>query len=543
MVSIGGFFSDLKTLELKVQKTDMMAIARFRDSLEDNMSCSRPTELLTADDRAQLSSWIGQKCHFELLYKISRDNCCPKKFHQLCDRKGPTVTILYNTDNSSYGGFLSQSWESSGGCIKDQHAFLFTLSYNGVRKPRKFPVTKPNQAAYANNNLGPTFGKVESENLQGTGYQHYNAEPYLMNTLMRTPTDLMTFKNKISPTRDTASGTHFFKLNGRADFGSAYQGPTVNMNAINNGHMSVFDLEVYSIKATQQVSNSTPRDETIITNPWREPPLWHEQNLRSLKDFVSNYKPLPDMRISEVNILLVGQINAGKSSFFNTLNSIFRGEISSRACAGTSTHSLTTTLRKYKIRNREFGGYLNFRLCDTRGLEGENSMHYHDMQLLLDGYLTDQYKFNPMAHASQRDPGFVSHPSFQDKIHCVAFVVDASAIDVLHADVSKNLLYFRSLIVERGLPHVVYLTKLDKVCPMVDQDVGMIYHSKACKQALEIAAEVIGLPRGHVFPVKNYEQETQLQTNVSILALTAMRQTQVFADDYLEDQYELQSDQ
>lgn len=65
---------------------------------------------------------------------------------------------------------------------------------------------------------------------------------------MRTPTDLMTFKNKISPTRDTASGTHFFELNGRADFGSTYQGPTVNMNAINNGHMSVFDLEVYSMK-------------------------------------------------------------------------------------------------------------------------------------------------------------------------------------------------------------------------------------------------------------------------------------------------------
>lgn len=46
-----------------------------------------------------------------------------------------------------------------------------------------------------------------------------------------------------------------------------------------------------------------------------------------------------------------------------------------------------------------------------------------------------------------------------------------------------------------------------------------------------------------MFPVKNYEQETQLQTNVSIVALTAMRQTLVFADDYLEDQYELQSDQ
>lgn len=98
-------------------------------------------------------------------------------------------------------------------------------------------------------------------------------------------------------------------------------------------------------------------------------------------------------------------------------------------------------------------------------------------------------------------------------------------------------------MIERGIPHVVFLTKLDKVCPMVDEDVRKIYQSQACKKAIETAADVIGIPRGHVFPVKNYEQETQLQTNVSIVALTAMRQTLVFADDYLEDQYELQSDQ
>lgn len=72
-------------------------------------------------------------------------------------------------------------------------------------------------------------------------------------TMMRIPTDLMTFKNKVSPSRDTISGTHFFELNGRADFGSSYQRPTDNMNCINNGHMSVFDLEVYSVKGIQIV--------------------------------------------------------------------------------------------------------------------------------------------------------------------------------------------------------------------------------------------------------------------------------------------------
>lgn len=77
---------------------------------------------------------------------------------------------------------------------------------------------------------------------------------------------------------------------------------------------------------------------------------------------------------------------------------------------------------------------------------------------------------------------------------------------------------------------------------MVDEDVRKIYQSQVCKKALETAADVIGIPRGHVFPVKNYEQETQLKTNVSILALAAMRQVLVFADDFLEDQYELQSD-
>uniref|UniRef100_K1RB26 Interferon-induced protein 44 n=1 Tax=Magallana gigas TaxID=29159 RepID=K1RB26_MAGGI len=419
----------------------------------------RSTELLTEDDRAQFSSWIGQRSRFELLYKISRDGCSSKTFHQLCDGKGPTVTILYNTDNTAYGGFLSRSWASSGTHIKDSKSFLFTLSYNGVQNRRKFPVTDPKKAAFGHVYFGPTFGVVKESN-----WFEGELSKFPLKLLLENSSDLTTFSDAVTASRDKGSDTYFFNLNGRSDFGLAYQKPTVNMNAINNGHMCVFDLEVYLVK-----------------------------------DFVSSYNPLPDMKISE--------------------------------------------LRKYRIRNRETESYLNFRLCDTRGLEEEMSMHLQDMALLLDGHLSDQYKFNPMAHATQRDPGFVLNATFQDKIHCVAFVVDASSIDVLQANVSQKLLHFRSLIVERGIPNVVYLTKLDKVCPVVDEDVRRVYHSQACKQALETAADVIGIPRGHVFPVKNYEKESQLQTNISILALTAMRQTLVFADDYLEDKYELSQSQ
>lgn len=49
------------------------------------------------------------------------------------------------------------------------------------------------------------------------------------------------------------------------------------------------------------------------------------QSFQELKEFVANYKPLEEMKIPEVNILLIGQVGAGKSSFLNTINSIFKG--------------------------------------------------------------------------------------------------------------------------------------------------------------------------------------------------------------------------
>lgn len=67
----------------------------------------RPTELLTADDRAQLSSWIGQKCHFELLYKISRDSCCPESFINYVMEEAPQL-LSYTTQTTQLmeGSFL-----------------------------------------------------------------------------------------------------------------------------------------------------------------------------------------------------------------------------------------------------------------------------------------------------------------------------------------------------------------------------------------------------------------------------------------------------
>ena len=172
-------------------------------------------ELLQKAYKDQLVTWIGKPCHFRLLYKVSRDGCSAPTFHQKCDGQGPTVTVLYNTNNTIYGGYLSQSWNSSGDYINDASAFLFRLQYNGSSNPLKFSVVDPTYAGNGSNTYGPTFG---------SGH------------------DIHTFSGTINK-----SGNHF-TLNGYVSgLGSAYDLNGQNSSTITNDSLQVTDLEVYSL--------------------------------------------------------------------------------------------------------------------------------------------------------------------------------------------------------------------------------------------------------------------------------------------------------
>lgn len=68
--------------------------------------------------------------------------------------------------------------------------------------------------------------------------------------------------------------------------------------------------------------------------------LLYFKTLKTLKGDILNYQP-ERSSVSTANILLVGQIGAGKSSVFNSVNSIFRGKITGKARSGSFEHSLT----------------------------------------------------------------------------------------------------------------------------------------------------------------------------------------------------------
>jgi len=166
------------------------------------------------NDQVQMSKWIGGKKKFTLLFKASTDGCTSTAFHNKCNNKGPTVTILYNTNNSVYGGYTSVNWRSYGNYLEDAKAFLFRLYQNGVWKPVQMTVQNATNAIYDNASYGPTFG----------GH------------------DLHTFTNTVN-----TNGT-YFPLNGSVNLGQSYATNGENYNSIANGHVQVKDMEVYLVE-------------------------------------------------------------------------------------------------------------------------------------------------------------------------------------------------------------------------------------------------------------------------------------------------------
>ena len=66
------------------------------------------------------------------------------------------------------------------------------------------------------------------------------------------------------------------------------------------------------------------------------------QVYETLKAEIVTHKLTKTAGINNINVLLVGEISAGKSSFFNSMESVFAGYVTTRANAGMAERSLTT---------------------------------------------------------------------------------------------------------------------------------------------------------------------------------------------------------
>uniref|UniRef100_A0A671V7H7 Interferon-induced protein 44-like n=1 Tax=Sparus aurata TaxID=8175 RepID=A0A671V7H7_SPAAU len=429
---------------------------------------------LTRSQQKTICSQLG-RVKLQLLYKASIHGFTGAAFHQRCDTHSPTVSVGYNASGFVFGGYTKQPFSQSGQYVNDDQAFLFTFS---GEKLLKYPVTVPANAVRMVGNSGPYFGEA------------------------------LVLANGSQPVVYNNPGNYY------------------NFNAaeMHGNDLNLTECEVYHVEETKE-----------LEKPWRTV-IWESETRTELMENIKSYKP-PVSSVSQIRVLLIGPVGAGKSSFFNSISSVFRGHVTNPAMSGSFTSSLTTQFRSYSLKAGQEGKPLPIILCDTMGLEEStgSGLNIDDISNILKGHLPDRYQFNPSVPLDSEAPSYRKSPVLKDKIHCVTYIIDACKVSIMPTKLEEKLEAIRRKVNLMGIPQLVLLTKVDEACFLVKEDVRNVYKSDYIKEMMQEVSTRLGVPLSCVVPVKNYSEELELDPNCDILLLSAVKQMLRFADNYFDD--------
>uniref|UniRef100_A0A4W5JWQ5 TLDc domain-containing protein n=1 Tax=Hucho hucho TaxID=62062 RepID=A0A4W5JWQ5_9TELE len=435
------------------------------------------SSLSVEQEKKLLSLFSHVRLH--LLYKASIHGYMHSAFHNRCDGQGPTILVAYNKAGFVFGGYISKNYAQTGQVINDDKAFLYSITDRRE---------KPLRVSSTDGQYGFTDGK------------------HGLNV------GVLWFLNNNTATVQIVVGNSY----------------TFEAEEMHGNNLQLTECEVYRVE-----------DCGGLETPWRKID-WEGYGTKDrLMDYIKNYKP-EVKSVVQARVLLVGPVGAGKSSFFNSINSVFKGHVTGQANTGSAGTSLTTQFRTYSIKADQGGKALPLVLCDTMGLEQGPSagLDLDDITSILKGHVQDRYQFNPSMSVQADGVGFCKSPGWKDMIHCVVYVLDACKVTLLSAKMVDKLAAIRKGINKLGVPQLVLLTKVDEACPLVREDLTNIYLSHYIERMTREVSVCLGVSQSCVLPVKNYSRELELDIHTDILLLTAVVQMLRYSNNYFDDIYQ-----
>ncbi|XP_070698235.1 interferon-induced protein 44-like [Pempheris klunzingeri] len=434
------------------------------------------TSSLSKDQQQKLLSLLGH-VRLHLLYKASVHGFTAAAFHSRCDKQGPTVSAAYNNAGFVFGAHTSKDYTQSGEAVHDEKAFLYSVSTKGNQPLRVAGIS--GQCAFTDEASGPNYGAL-------------------------------VFLHEDKPECQSNPGTSF-------NFQAA---------AFHGQDLKLTEFEVYRVEDLGD----------LLAKPWRTMQWTAERKQQLMKD-IQCYKP-SIKTVHQARVLLLGPVGAGKSSFFNSINSVFRGNMTSQAIAGTAGKSVTTQFRTYDIKAGKGGGNVPLTLCDTMGLEesADAGLDIEDIFSIYKGHIKDRYQFSPSTPLLADAPGYKQRVTLKDMIHCVVYVIDTCKVSLLTQKMLDKLSAIRKKTNQLGIPQILLMTKIDEACPMVAEDLKNVYHSVYIQKKARDLSESVGIPLSCVLPMKSYCEEVDLDQDTDILLLTTVKQMLNYADNFLENQ-------
>ncbi|KAM8888364.1 interferon-induced protein 44-like [Synchiropus picturatus] len=296
-----------------------------------------------------------------------------------------------------------------------------------------------------------------------------------------------------------------------------------------------FSFPVFQVESKVRPSREVRQKEKQGQIPqWREVE-WTEEQREDLMTTVCSYSPSYEF-VTQARVLLLGPVASGKSSFISSVQSVLNGRVTNRAMVGTSPSSFTKKLQSFNLLGPPGDEPTGLVLCDMMGLESEISrLSLHDILSVIKGHVPEGHKFTQHTAITSETPGYIKKPSLQEKIHCVAFVVDASQLMTYHKSLSAAFAELREHISDLGVHQVALLTNVDKVCIETAKDTSLVYRSSIIRDTMHRAGTLLGMSTSYIVPVKNYFSELSTSLNTDILLLKAVDHILQYVELYLKD--------
>jgi len=154
-----------ENIQLKNEVIELKEKLNILRSWRDNLIIHNLDSKIINDNKTyneMLKNWINseRKIKAELLYRLSENGDNISTFHELCDNKGPTLTLFHVNDGNIVGIYTPLSWESPTSIKEknDMDTFIFNLN-----KYQKYKKIKSDESIWCDSSFGPDTARLGCE--------------------------------------------------------------------------------------------------------------------------------------------------------------------------------------------------------------------------------------------------------------------------------------------------------------------------------------------------------------------------------------------
>ena len=135
---------------ISAKLTDCIKINKYISNEKSSILLDKEYNMIKAAIKDRLKKEVKE---IKKLYQAAIDGDGPINFHSRCDNIPNTLTFIKSAGNRRFGGFTTQTWDSSDKYKDDKNAFLFSLD-----KQKIYPCKNKFNAIFCRKDGGPNFG-------------------------------------------------------------------------------------------------------------------------------------------------------------------------------------------------------------------------------------------------------------------------------------------------------------------------------------------------------------------------------------------------